>query len=120
MWESVQLALQVVLCILGMLLLLRRDVLNYFSRRRGMKKSWEDVLGQRVIIVQRADGRWTWEAMDLDVQADPNVTFPSDSACRLACAAMVYAFFVMEEVTSILAPPSTNTGQTNRRPASPD
>lgn len=73
-----------------------------------MKKWWEDVLGQRTLFTQLPDGRWQWEAHDLDVRADPNVTFPTLLAARLACAAMIYAFFVMEEVTSTLVPHSIN------------
>ncbi len=69
-------------------------------------RCWEEVLGQRVLFVEEADGRWRWQAGDLDVRHDPAVRFPTLSAARLACAAMVYAFFVMEEVTGVDVPSS--------------
>lgn len=110
MCDLVQLVLAVALAMLTALLLLRRDVIWLLFRRRKVVKVWEDVLGQRVIFSQDRQGGWSWDCMDLDITADPDVRFASQTACRLACAGMIYCFFVMEEVTSHPALPSTSGG----------
>lgn len=71
-----------------------------------MRKWWEDVLGQRVLFLESPDGRWQWALDEPDIRHDPSVRFHSLQAARLACAAMIYGFFVMEEVTSDPVPSS--------------
>jgi hypothetical protein len=108
MWESVQLALQVTLAIIGAFLLLRKDWISFRLKESVMRKEWENVLGQMVLFTEEAAGRWAWECPTLNVAHAPEVRFTSQSSARMMAATMIFAFFVTEEATSQLAPPSTN------------
>jgi hypothetical protein len=70
-------------------------------------KDLEEVLGMLVVFVCEDDGRWRWEVKELDVRHDPAVRFATKHGARMAFAAMVFAFFVMEEETSSTEPFST-------------
>lgn len=65
-----------------------------------MLKEWETVLGERVLFTRTADGRWHWECRNQQVKHDHATWFASQRLARLAAAAMLYAFFVFEELTS--------------------
>jgi len=72
-----------------------------------MTKEWENVLGQMVLFEGDAAGGWTFECHDIAVTQDKAVRYPTQAAARLAAASMIFAFFVMEEVTSRDVPSST-------------
>ncbi len=70
-----------------------------------MRREWESILGEQVLFKESAKGGWQWQCKDLGVSADPVVRYATQGRARLAAAAMIYAFFVMEEVTSGPVPP---------------
>lgn len=86
-----------------------------------MTKWWEDVLGQRMLFLEDPEGKWRWESHDIDVRQDATTSFRSLQAARLAAAAAVYHFFVLEEVTSDPAQPFTrpSSGQADGPTPSP-
>jgi hypothetical protein len=64
-----------------------------------MQKSWEFVLGQRVLVVQLEGGGWQWRCDTLSIAHDPKVRFATAKLAILNAGAMVYAAFVVEETT---------------------
>lgn len=70
-----------------------------------MRREWETVLGEKVLFREDPRGGWRWECEDLNVKADAAVRYSTQGQARLAAAAMIYAFFVLEEVTGTLIPP---------------
>lgn len=70
-----------------------------------MRREWESVLGERVLFTEDPMGGWRWACAEMEVKADPIVRYSTQGQARLAAAAMIYAFFVMEEVTGSDIPP---------------
>lgn len=106
MWGLVQLAMRAVLGTLSLVVLLWHDAVSYLLRSRNVQKCWEEVLGERVLFVELEGGRWQWRCRSLNVNQDPTVRYRTLQDARLASASMIYAFFVVEEVTSETEPPS--------------
>lgn len=70
-----------------------------------MRREWEGLLGERVLFVEDPRGGWRWACADLEVKADPAVRYSTQGQARLAAAAMIYSFFVLEQVTGTPIPP---------------
>lgn len=71
-----------------------------------MRREWECILGERVLFAEAPQGGWRWSCESMEVKQDPAVRYGTMGQARLAAAALIYAFFVFEEVTAGPVPPA--------------